>query len=85
MSSNGCLIIPPTGPKQQGELHNIQQGTRGVAEYTLEFRTLAADSGWDDSTLWSAYRRGLSEEMKDLLVRDSTASSPWPSKWTRGS
>ena len=53
-----------------GRLHQIQQGSRSVAEYTLEFRTLASDSGWDDNALRSAYRRGLSEEIKDLLVRD---------------
>ena len=45
-----------------------------MADYTLEFRTLAADSGWDDIALRSAYRRGLSEEIKDLLVRDRPTS-----------
>ena len=45
-----------------------------MADYTLEFRTLAADSGWDDIALRSAYRRGLSEDLKDLLVRDCSAS-----------
>ena len=61
---------PTNGANAAGRLHNIQQGPRGIAEYTLEFRTLMADSGWDDNALWSAYRRGLTEEMKDLLVRD---------------
>ena len=46
-----------------------------MAEYTLEFRTLAADSRWDDAALCSAYQRGLSEEIKDLIVRDRPSSS----------
>ena len=53
-----------------GRLHHFQQGLRSIAEYTLEFQTLASDSGWDDNALRSAYRRGLSEEIKDLLIRD---------------
>ena len=65
---------PSNGADAAGRLHSIQQGPRSIAKYTLEFRTLAANSGWDDNALRSAYRRGLSEEMKDLLVRDRPAS-----------
>ena len=50
---------PSQGSDAAGRLHTLCQGTRGVADYTLEFRTLAADSGWDDAALRSAYRRGL--------------------------
>ena len=38
---------PTNGADAAGRLHNIQQGPRGIAEYTLEFHTLAADSGWE--------------------------------------
>ena len=65
---------PTQGSDAAGRLHTLCQGTRSVADYTLEFRTLAADSGWDDAALRSAYRRGLSEELKDLLVRDQPTS-----------
>ena len=65
---------PTEGSDVAGRLHAIRQGNRSVADYTLEFRTLAADSGWDDVALRSAYRRGLSEELKDLLVRDRPTS-----------
>ena len=65
---------PTEGSDPAGRLHAIRQGTRSVADYTLEFRTLATDSGWDDTALRSAYQRGLSEEIKDLLVRDRPAS-----------
>ena len=65
---------PTEGSDAAGRLHSIQQGNRSVADYTLESRTLAADSGWDDIALRSAYRRGLSEDLKDLLVRDRPTS-----------
>lgn len=61
---------PTDGPDAASRLHSISQGTRSVADYSLEFRTLAADSTWDDAALRSAYRRGLSEAVKDLLIRD---------------
>ena len=59
---------PSCGADAAGRLHTLSQGSRSVAEYTLEFRTLAADSRWDDAALRSAYWRGLSEEIKDLIV-----------------
>ena len=65
---------PSNGADAARQLHRIQQGSRGIVEYNLEFRTLAADSGWEDNVLRIAYRRGLSEEMKDLLVRDCPSS-----------
>ena len=65
---------PTNGVDAARRLHHIQQGPRRIAEYTLEFRTLASDSGWDDNTLQSTYRRGLSEEIKDLRVRDRPPS-----------
>ena len=79
---------PTAGADAAGRLHLIRQGGRGIADYTLEFRTLAAESGWDDVALRSAYRRGLSEEIKDLLMRDRPTSlndlRSWPTRWTRG-
>ena len=65
----------PGGADAAGRLHTLSQGSCSVAEYTLEFRTLAADSRWDDAALLSAYRRGLSEEIKDLIVRDRPSST----------
>ena len=65
---------PTDGEDAAGRLLVIQQGSRSAAEYTLEFRILAADSRWDDTALRSAYRRGLSEAIKDLIVRDRPSS-----------
>lgn len=32
-------------------LLSLNQGARSVAEYSVEFRTLAAESGWNDESL----------------------------------
>lgn len=61
---------PPDGPDGASRLHTLSQGARSVADFTLEFRVLAAESSWDDAALRSAYRRGLGDAIKDLIIRD---------------
>ncbi|KAI3365127.1 hypothetical protein L3Q82_010108, partial [Scortum barcoo] len=46
----------------------IQQGRRRVVDYALEFRTLAADSGWNETSIIGAFMDGLAEEVKDFLA-----------------
>ncbi|KAI3356003.1 hypothetical protein L3Q82_017274, partial [Scortum barcoo] len=41
---------------------------RRVVDYAIEFRTLAADSGWDDVAIRDAFVTGLTEEIKDHLA-----------------
>ncbi|KAI3364824.1 hypothetical protein L3Q82_001005 [Scortum barcoo] len=41
---------------------------RRVVDYALEFRTLAADSGWNETSIISAFIDGLAEEVKDFLA-----------------
>nr|AAC33525.1 gag polyprotein [Takifugu rubripes] len=65
---------PTYGEDAASRLLALQQGSRSVAEYTLEFRILAAESRWGETALRSAYRRGLSEAIKDLIVRDRPSS-----------
>lgn len=46
-----------------------------VADYSIEFRILAADSGWNEVSLQSAFIQGLSEEIKyGLAAKDETES-----------
>ncbi|KAG7283909.1 hypothetical protein CRUP_034096 [Coryphaenoides rupestris] len=47
---------PAEGQDATGRLHSLQQGHRSVADYTLDVRILAADSGWDDAALKSRIR-----------------------------
>ncbi len=48
-------------------LHALKQGKRSVLDYAIEFRTLAADSGWNQPALGSFYN-GLLETLKDHLA-----------------
>ena len=65
----------PTAGREVGtQLMSLHQGGRTVASYATEFRTLAAGSGWNGESLSSAFRRGLSEAVKDELVRDRPTS-----------
>ena len=65
---------PPDGTDSASRLHSISQGTRSVAEFAVEFRILAAKSQWGDEALKSAFRRGLSDTIKDLILRDRPSS-----------
>lgn len=39
-----------------------------MAEYAIEFQTLAAESGWNGESLQAVFVNGLSELLKDELV-----------------
>ena len=62
---------PADGHDASSRLLAIRQGPRSVAQYTLQFRILAAESRWNDHALLSVYRKGLNDSVKDLIVRDS--------------
>ncbi|KAI3374192.1 hypothetical protein L3Q82_006044 [Scortum barcoo] len=49
-------------------LFNLQQRNRRVVDYAVEFRTLAADSGWDDVAIRDTFVNGLTEQIKDHLA-----------------
>ena len=65
---------PPDGADSASRLHTLCQGSRSVAEYAVEFRILAAKSRWGGEALMSAFRRGLSDSIKDLILRDRPTS-----------
>ncbi|KAK3520635.1 hypothetical protein QTP70_029419 [Hemibagrus guttatus] len=45
------------------ELYNLKQGKMSVNEYALQFRTLAAKSGWNEQSLLTSYRQGLDPQV----------------------
>ena len=49
-------------------LVNLRQGRRNVSDYAIEFRTVAADRGWNQSALFDAFLHGLSAPLKDQLA-----------------
>ncbi|KAK3549141.1 hypothetical protein QTP70_033345 [Hemibagrus guttatus] len=46
------------------ELCRLQQGKLTVPEYVLQFRTLAAKSGWNEQALLATYRQGLNPQVR---------------------
>lgn len=49
-------------------LLNLVQGGRRVANCSIEFQTVAADSKWNSRSLYDAFYNGLSVVIKDELV-----------------
>lgn len=47
---------------------SVRQGSRSVAEYAIEFRTLAAEVGWNNEALVAAFSHGLSDALKDEVA-----------------
>uniref|UniRef100_A0A3B1JZA6 ribonuclease H n=1 Tax=Astyanax mexicanus TaxID=7994 RepID=A0A3B1JZA6_ASTMX len=52
-------------------LLTMKQGNKSAAAYALEFRTVAASSGWNNSALINVYRNVLNSDIqKELACRD---------------
>lgn len=49
-------------------LITLKQGKRSVIDYAIEFRTIAADSGWNQPALVDASLNGLSETLMAHLA-----------------
>jgi len=55
------------------QLLQLHQGKKTIAEYSLEFRTLASNSGWNERLLISVYRRGLNPALRlQLAIYDDS-------------
>lgn len=50
------------------QLFSLCQGDDSVSSYALQFHTLAASSGWNETTLLAAFRQGLNAEVRQLMV-----------------
>lgn len=59
---------PVRGRQAVGQLLDLQQGTDSVSQYAIQFRILAAESGWGDSALQAIFVKGLASDIKDELV-----------------
>lgn len=46
----------------------MRQGARSVAEYSIEFCTLFAVSGWNEPTLQTVFLQGLNDSVPDALA-----------------
>lgn len=52
-------------------LSTLRQGGRSVTDFSIEFRTLATTSGWNETALVARFLEGLNPELKDeILARE---------------
>ena len=64
-----------SGQEAAKRLLRLRQGASSVAEFSIQFRTLAAESGWNREALVSTFSHALSEKVKDELAsREPPAS-----------
>ncbi len=55
------------------ELFRLRQAGMSIHDYTVRFRTLAAASGWNETALLAAYRRGLDPLIcQQMAIYDDT-------------
>ncbi|KAL0147126.1 hypothetical protein M9458_057650 [Cirrhinus mrigala] len=66
------VFQPSSESSEAGEeIMALRQGRRPAADYALTFRTLAAQSGWNDGPLKLHYRKGLNPDLQlELACRD---------------
>uniref|UniRef100_A0A3Q2ZPZ1 ribonuclease H n=1 Tax=Kryptolebias marmoratus TaxID=37003 RepID=A0A3Q2ZPZ1_KRYMA len=50
------------------KLWNLKQGSRSVAQFAIDFRTLALTSGWNEAALKGVFIHSLQEPLKDQLA-----------------
>uniref|UniRef100_A0A667WXZ9 CCHC-type domain-containing protein n=1 Tax=Myripristis murdjan TaxID=586833 RepID=A0A667WXZ9_9TELE len=62
---------PSHGGSASSRLLNLRQGNRSVADYSVDFWTLAVDAAWNGAALQAVFVKGLNEQIKDeLAARD---------------
>lgn len=59
---------PVQGKDAAKRLLSLHQGPRSVTELAIEFRCLAAESGWNEEALHGVFQHALNENIKDELV-----------------
>lgn len=64
------LTFSPVSSQEESarKLWSLRQGNKTVADFSVEFRTLAIGSGWNAPALRSAFYQALNERVKDELA-----------------
>ncbi|KAK3564100.1 hypothetical protein QTP86_007542 [Hemibagrus guttatus] len=66
----------PVGGKDISvQLMELRQGSEVAADYAIRFRTLAAQSGWNDAALWAVFHAGLNPVLQAELACHVEATS----------
>uniref|UniRef100_A0A8K9X149 Gypsy retrotransposon integrase-like protein 1 n=1 Tax=Oncorhynchus mykiss TaxID=8022 RepID=A0A8K9X149_ONCMY len=63
------------GEEASRALSSLCQGNRSITDYSIEFRTLAASSGWNEPALLARFLEGLRAEVKDEILSREVPSS----------
>ncbi|KAI4878293.1 hypothetical protein NFI96_008781, partial [Prochilodus magdalenae] len=76
LSDFGAVFDHPHQDRAAGDqLVRLHQGARSVASYALDFRTIAAGSGWNEPALLTIFRNGLNVDIrKEMACRDDGLS-----------
>jgi hypothetical protein len=53
-----------SGREAARRLAELKQGERSVSEYSIEFRTLAAECGWNEEAQWDMFLHGLADHVQ---------------------
>ncbi|KAK3537484.1 hypothetical protein QTP70_012114 [Hemibagrus guttatus] len=59
---------PAGGKDISTQLMVLRQGSDTAADYAIKFRTLVAQSGWNDASLWAVFWAGLNPELQTELA-----------------
>lgn len=69
------FAVPLTPLSVHDELINLHQENLIIHEYTLQFRSLADSSGWNQVALLAVYRKGLKPHIrKQIVIYDDNAN-----------
>ncbi|KAK3524750.1 hypothetical protein QTP86_002459 [Hemibagrus guttatus] len=66
---------PAGGKDISVQLMELRQGSEAAADYTIRFRTLAAQLEWNDAALWAVFRTGLNPTLQTELACHMEATS----------
>ncbi|KAK3569962.1 hypothetical protein QTP86_007795 [Hemibagrus guttatus] len=66
---------PAGGKDISVQLMELRQGTDTATDYAITFRTLVAQSGWNDASLWAVFRAGLNPELQTELACHAEATT----------
>lgn len=56
-----------SGREASRRLAELRQGDHTVAEYSIDFRTLAAECGWNSEAQWDMFFHGLADHIQDEI------------------
>ncbi|KAK3531335.1 hypothetical protein QTP70_018135, partial [Hemibagrus guttatus] len=71
----GGILVSRWGKDISLQLMELRQGSDSAVDYAIKFRTLAAQSGWNDVALWAVFCEGLSPALQTELACREDATS----------